>query len=645
MKSKFTLKNFIKNQFPEIVREDYPLFVSFMEAYYEWLGNNDNRIRVSSQLENLQDIDETLDIFIEDFHKTYISSFPVNLAINPATGKKVDARKLIKNIKNFYSSKGIKKSFGFIFRLLYNTEVEIYYPKEKLLNLSDGRWISDKILLLNPQNPQLKINLLNREICQRQDYRNSNSQITSRAKISSLSSTIKNQRYIWEIYLSEVQGTFSADKPVIDLENGTNYGIPYSILRDIKINDGGYGYKKGQEVNFTQLSQIFSGKLPKAVIKTTSPVSSSSPENSETILEFVIKDQGLLVDENNCGLSSSPIDQDGLTGGTGFSGTLLFGALFEKNEYYANTKGQLSSNMLLQDNKKWQSYSYVLRSDVTLSKYRNLVKKMVHPAGMEFFAETLIKKCVVGSPDVFLNIPTKLTKRIGNFLPYTFLTYDNLGTWFGGFCYATGEHDTLIINADLTGNPVSSNVSFSEASQGDCITADIPVDFDPQYWVTFNHPNTRISSAVGYITENQLSDFYGPTSPSGLGQSSDGWQEWELSSRYGGTTEEQENWLNDILNSPIDREYATLFVDRGTEFRKIPIYSFINDVQCSYDCRYTNNCVEEDVDSNDLSPPLYPEDYDPKTKKTKPGANPTLIVYYENINTLSEAPQISEEQE
>lgn len=641
MKSKFTIKNFIKNQFPEIVREDYPLFVSFMEAYYEWLENNENRIRVSSQLENLYDVDETLDIFMEDFQKTYISSFPINLAVNPSTGEKVDPKKLIKNIKNFYSSKGIKKSFGFIFRLLYNTEVEIYYPKERLLNLSDGRWVADKILLLNPKNPQLKINLLNREICQRENYTDSSSRLTARARVSSVSSTIKNQRYIWEIFLTEVQGTFTANKPVIDLENGKNYGMPYSILRDVKIDDGGNGYKKGQELNFVELSQNFSGKLPKVVINKTSPTSSSSPQNSGSVLGFAIKDQGLLVDENNCGLSSSPIYQDGLTGGTGFSGTLLFGALFEKNEYYTNSKGLLSSNMVLQDNKKWQTYSYVLRSDITISKYKNLIKKLIHPAGMEFFAETLIQKCIVANPEAFLNIPTKLTKRIGNFLPYTFITYDNLGDWFGGSCYSTGDHDSLIIESTLTGNPVSSNVGFVEASEGNCVTADIPSDFSPQYWVTFNHPNTRITSAVGYILENQLSDFYGPTSP-GSGQSSDGWQEWELSLRYGGTTQQQDSWLTDILNSSTDREYATLFVDRGTEFRKIPIYAFINDIQCSYDCRYTNNCVEESVDSAILAPPLYPDDYDPKTKKTKPGATPTLDTYYTNLNSLTEQEQEQE---
>ena len=216
-----------------------------------------------------------------------------------------------------------------------------------------------------------------------------------------------------------------------------------------------------------------------------------------------------------------------------------------------------------------------------------------------------------------------------------------LGGWFGGSCYSTGDHDSLIIESTLTGNPVSSNVSFTEASEGDCVTADIPSDFSPQYWVTFNHPNTRITSAVGYVLENQLSDFYGPTSL-GLGQSSDGWQEWEFSSRYGGTTQQQDSWLTDILNSSTDREYATLFVDRGTEFRKIPIYAFINDIQCSYDCRYTNNCVEENVDSSNLGPPLYPDDYDPKTKKTKPGANPTLDTYYSNLNSLTEQEQEQE---
>jgi len=551
------------------------------------------------------------------------------------TGNEFNKKKLIKNIKNFYSSKGIKNSFNFIFRIIYNSDINIVYGKDRILNLSDGRWIQEKIILIKPKDTNKRKNIISREICQREDYKNKYSKITARALVNYYTTIIKNQIYIWETHLSEIYGNFSEDKFILDLETNENYGKPYSILRDIQINDGGFGYKIGQKVNFSELSSSL--VQPSVSVKRVSP--SSSSQVSGTILEFNFENQGLGVNENNCGLSSNPIEQNGLTGGTGFSGSLIFGAVFEKNEYYNQSHGLLSSNMLLQDNKKWQAYSYIIRSDVSISKYRNLIKNIIHPAGMEFFAETLIKKCLIGFPDVFINIPSKLSKRIGNYLPYTFITSDNLGRWFNEFCYATGTHDTIIINdSALTGNPISSGENFVQASSGDCITADIPQDFSPQYWVTFNHPNSRITNAVGYILKDQLDDFYGPTD-SGQGQTESGWQEWEYSSRYGGTTAQQEEWLEQILESSFEREFAKLFISGGTEFRKIPIYAFINEVQCTYDCRYSNNCVEEDSNIINLAPPLFPEYYDPKTESEKDGGDPSLVQYYgkdsEGIPTLS----------
>jgi hypothetical protein len=311
--------------------------------------------------------------------------------------------------------------------------------------------------------------------------------------------------------------------------------------------------------------------------------------------------------------SETPIDQNGLTGGTGFSASLIFGPLFDKKEYYIGTKGQLSSDMVLQDNYKYQEYSYVIRSDVSLSKYVDLIKGLAHPAGIQLLSEVLISRCLVGEPNAFLNIPQKITKRIGNYLPYTFVTYDNLSSWFDGSCYATGTHDTLIIDAEITGNPISSGESFVEASSG-CITADLPAGSTPDYWITLPHPNTRIVQAVGYIYKNQLDDFYGPTD-TGSGQSSGGWQEWNLSETNGGTTAEQEEWLDLILNSESERYFASLNFNLGSVFRKIPIYTFLNDVSCSYDCRYSNNCIEDDLIF--AGPPKYPDDYDPKTKNTK----------------------------
>jgi len=603
MKEKFKIKPHIRNQFPEYVRRDHPAFIDFVEAYYEWLDNNPNFLRSASQLENLFDIDETMGIFLEDFKNTYINSFPINLVINPVTGQKLDPRKLIKNIKNFYLSKGIRNSYRFIFRIFYNSEINIYYPKEFVMNLSDGRWINEKKIFIRPSDPN-ESSLVGKIICQRSSRLDSQSNLIARARVTNSILYLRKNNYVVELTLEEIFGNFQSNYPVLDIESGKNYGNTYSVLKDILIDNQGYGYLENQKINFVQLSESFSGIFPQARIKRVSPGTGTLKGK---VLNVEILDQGLLVNSSNCGLSADePINLGGFTGGTGFSGELLFGALFDKREYYLGDKGLLSSNIVLQDNYKYQEYSYVIRTDKSLSKYVDLVKGLLHPAGVQLLGEILISRCVLGDSSTIVNIPKRNIKMIGNYLPYTFLTFDNLSKWMDGSCYYSNLHDDLVIcgtSQCITGNPISSGVNFVEASGASCTIDDLPEDYPFSYWDTLPHPNTKIKVAIGLIYKNQLGDFYGPTQ-TGSGQGPTGWEEWNFSTQNDGTTTQQIQWLNETLNSLNIRNFAGLRINLGSEFRKIPIYAFINDVNCTYDCRYTNNCIESDL--NEFGVPILP---------------------------------------
>ena len=115
----------VKRHLPEHIREDYPTFVAFVEAYYEFLQSQ------GVNLSTARDIDETLDSFIGQFKK--------ELAVNlPNTVQ--DERFLLRKIKDQYLSKGSEASYKLLFRLLYGKEVEIFYPGQQMLRASDGRW-------------------------------------------------------------------------------------------------------------------------------------------------------------------------------------------------------------------------------------------------------------------------------------------------------------------------------------------------------------------------------------------------------------------------------------------------------------------------------------------------------------------------
>jgi hypothetical protein len=55
------------------------------------------------------------------------------------------------------------------------------------------------------------------------------------------------------------------------------------------------------------------------------------------------------------------------------------------NGYFKDNKGNLSSNMYLTDSFYYQDYSYAIQTVQDISKYRDVVKDLLHPAGFQYF--------------------------------------------------------------------------------------------------------------------------------------------------------------------------------------------------------------------------------------------------------------------
>jgi hypothetical protein len=133
----------VNRQLPEFVRDEYPLFQSFLEAYYEFLENEQNNqkndvIAKSKDLRFVSDVDASIGEFENNFFNTYASLIPRDVQVTKEF--------LIKNVLPLYLSKGSEKSFKFLFRLLFNDEVELIFPKDNVLRASDGKWTVDNII-------------------------------------------------------------------------------------------------------------------------------------------------------------------------------------------------------------------------------------------------------------------------------------------------------------------------------------------------------------------------------------------------------------------------------------------------------------------------------------------------------------------
>ena len=133
----------VNRQVPEFVREEYPLFITFLEAYYEYLetkqGTQLNDLTSKAKdLKYLSDVDLSIEDFESNFFNSYASLIPKDVEVDKAF--------LIKNILPLYLAKGSESAFKLLFRMLFNDEVDIILPKNNVLRASDGKWTIDNVL-------------------------------------------------------------------------------------------------------------------------------------------------------------------------------------------------------------------------------------------------------------------------------------------------------------------------------------------------------------------------------------------------------------------------------------------------------------------------------------------------------------------
>jgi hypothetical protein len=123
---------FIESQFPQFYREEGPNFIAFIKAYYEWLEQQGNVLQRARSLPEYLDIDATEEEFIKYFKANYLSLLPTNIV--------ADKRLLTKHILELYRSKGTKRAYEFLFRIMFNEDIEVYLPNEHLMKPSDATW-------------------------------------------------------------------------------------------------------------------------------------------------------------------------------------------------------------------------------------------------------------------------------------------------------------------------------------------------------------------------------------------------------------------------------------------------------------------------------------------------------------------------
>lgn len=228
-------------QMPDFLRSESPQLTAFIQAYYDWMDLPDNPNHVVANLRNYRDIDRTLDEFVDYFHDEYLERIPKSIAC--------DRRLLIKHIVAFYKAAGNKKSVRFLFRVLFNEEIDFYIPGVDILRLSDGKWQVDKSLKVTSLDPSFDLNSLTfAEIV--------GVQSGARTRVERVVTSVdENQTQVVELFVSRIIGQFSAnelissggtDNPVAKIDDHGLYTYPGRWLN----TDGFLSSEKRFQDNF-----------------------------------------------------------------------------------------------------------------------------------------------------------------------------------------------------------------------------------------------------------------------------------------------------------------------------------------------------------------------------------------------------------
>lgn len=211
-----------------------------------------------------RDVDTEYDVFFRFLRNEFMQNIPPNILTDEST--------LLKNIKDFYRAKGSEKAYKLLFRILFNEEVEFYYPGRDILRASDGRWTVDR---------SLQISLIQTAAIVGNEAQIIGSRSNTRARIERIEQYTANNVQIVELFVTHVQGTFEKNEKLISLTSNSELAIitsnglithsgrwddTYGFLSSDKYLQDNYYYQEfSYEVRSSQTLQAYQSVAEKLV--------------------------------------------------------------------------------------------------------------------------------------------------------------------------------------------------------------------------------------------------------------------------------------------------------------------------------------------------------------------------------------------
>jgi len=133
---KYNISSYIDELVPDHIESSYPDLVSFLKTYALYLERDNKSGFYLNSLDIQRDIDYVEENLLTELQNEIGIAVPRDFATDP--------RMFYKRLVEFYRSRGTPESIKSFFRMIYDDDVETYFPFEDLLNPSDGDWTNQE---------------------------------------------------------------------------------------------------------------------------------------------------------------------------------------------------------------------------------------------------------------------------------------------------------------------------------------------------------------------------------------------------------------------------------------------------------------------------------------------------------------------
>ena len=361
----------IESIIPRQLIADAGGLIQFLKEYYNFLNEEGGPSHVLNNILANRDLDRVVDEFLELLQKEVGAGFTTQLVANKVN--------LYKNIVQFYQSKGSIESFKLLFRLLYNIEVNISFPKEKILIASDGRWLQQNSIFIEATEGDAF------------DLYASVIQLTTAERIVTVE--VERIKRIGLTNYYEIFITKDINTAFINVGATINaLGVVATVIPSLNKYEIVY---PGEGFNIAQFVDVVEGTGTGVKIK-TSIVGPNGELKQIKMLSFGIDYSDefyaeIIPSVDVVGgvdfiISTDP-EADHLANPTRAILKFTNSPVAQYPGEYITNNGFLSDDIYLQDNYFYQQFSYLITSSEQFDNYKNIVDKTVHPAGMIMFGE------------------------------------------------------------------------------------------------------------------------------------------------------------------------------------------------------------------------------------------------------------------